>query len=126
MSIVGGFDLPRVQITFENADTATGEVPAGRIQPATRAEFARFLGALPTGDTGLVVEGCTGWWFVADELAPAGREADVADRAEAATLRGRKKRAKTDRADTRHLRQLWVDGRVPGSWRSLADHTTHK
>ncbi|GBD85424.1 hypothetical protein BMS3Abin02_01831 [bacterium BMS3Abin02] len=32
------------------------------------------------------------------------------------TLRGRKKRAKTDRADARHLRQLLVDERLPESW----------
>src|SRR5205823_5421098 len=31
-------------------------------------------------------------------------------------LRGKKSRAKTDRADARHLRQLLVDGRVPESW----------
>ena len=29
---------------------------------------------------------------------------------------GKKSRAKTDRADARHLRQLLVDGRVPESW----------
>ena len=116
MSIVGGLDLHRGQITFDLADTATGEVRTGRVQPATRVEFARFLAGLGTTDAGFVVEGCTGWWFVADELNRAGMVPHVADPAEAAALRGRKKRAKTDRADARHLRQLLMDGRVPESW----------
>ena len=116
MSIVGGLDLHRAQITFDLADTATGEVRVGRIQPATRSEFARFLAGLGTTDADFVVEGCTGWWFVADELNRAGMVPHVADPAEAAALRGRKKRAKTDRADARHLRQLLTDGRVPESW----------
>jgi transposase len=116
MRIVGGLDLHRAQITFDFIDMATGEVHAGRVQPACREMFARFLADLPTDDAAFVVEGCTGWWFVVDELARAGMGAHVADPAEAAALRGRKKRAKTDRADARHLRQLLVDGRVPESW----------
>ena len=116
MRIVGGLDLHRGQVTFDYVDAATGEVHTGRVRPATREAFARFLGDLPCREAAFVVEGCTGWWFVADELARAGMEAHVADPAEAAALRGRKKRAKTDRADARHLRRLLADGRVPESW----------
>jgi transposase len=116
MRIVGGLDLHRAQITFDYIDTATGEVRRGQVRPGCRESFARFLADLPCGDAHFVVEGCTGWWFVADELARAGMVAHVADPAEAAALRGRKKRAKTDRADARHLRQLLADDRVPESW----------
>jgi transposase len=42
--------------------------------------------------------------------------AHLAEPAETAALRGKKSKAKTDRADARHLRQLLVDGRVPESW----------
>ena len=114
--IVGGFDLHRAQITFDYVDTSTGEVCTGRIQPAWRETLGQFLDALPSSDVDFVVEGCTGWWFVADELAQRGMRPHVADPAEAAALRGRKKRAKTDRADARHLRQLMIDGRVPESY----------
>ena len=38
------------------------------------------------------------------------------DPAEIAALRGRKKRAKTDRADARLLRMLLLQGRFPESW----------
>ena len=40
----------------------------------------------------------------------------LGDPAETAALRGRKKRAKTDRADARLLRTLLVEGRFPESW----------
>ncbi len=40
----------------------------------------------------------------------------MAEPADTATLRGTKKRAKTDRADARHLRVLLTDDRIPESW----------
>jgi transposase len=61
-------------------------------------------------------EGCTGWRFVVEELQRAGATAYLAEPADTATLRGRKKRAKTDRADARHLRSLLVEDRLPESW----------
>jgi transposase len=42
--------------------------------------------------------------------------AHLGDPAEIAALRGRKKRAKTDRADARLLRTLLLQGRFPESW----------
>lgn len=116
MAIVGGLDLHRDQITCDYADTATGEVYTGQVKEACRETFREFLATLGTCDADFVLEGCTGWWYVADELAAAGMRPHVADPAEAAALRGRKKRAKTDRADARHMRQLFIDDRVPESW----------
>ena len=40
----------------------------------------------------------------------------LAEPAETAALRGNKKRAKTDRADARHHRELLMAGRLPESW----------
>jgi transposase len=40
----------------------------------------------------------------------------LAEPAETSTLRGSKKRAKTDRADARHLRELLMVGRLPEAW----------
>ena len=40
----------------------------------------------------------------------------LAEPAETAARRGTKKRAKTDRADARHLRELLMVGRLPESW----------
>jgi len=73
----------------------------------------RFHGV---GEVAFALEGCTGWRYVVEELVRAGVTAHVAEPAETAALRGKKSRAKTDRADARHLRPLLVDGRVPDSW----------
>jgi transposase len=40
----------------------------------------------------------------------------LAEPAEASALKGNKKRAKTDRADARHLRELLMTGRLPESY----------
>ncbi|MGH8887575.1 MAG: transposase [Egibacteraceae bacterium] len=53
---------------------------------------------------------------MAEELTRAGFAAHVAEPAETAHPRGPKRRAKTDRADARHARQLLEQGRLPCSW----------
>ncbi len=117
MAIVGGFDIHRRQVTFDYLDTGTGQVRRGRIDPACRqrlrAWLERFAGR---DDVTFAVEGCTGWRFVVEELQRAGITALLAEPAETAHQRGPKKRAKTDRADARHLRTLVAEGRVPVSW----------
>ncbi len=103
MTIVGGFDVHRAQITFDYVDTDTGELSAGQVRPGTRAVLRAWLARRfdGCGDVAFAVEGCTGWWFVVEELTRAGVEAHLAEPADTATARGRKKRAKTDRADAR-------------------------
>ena len=118
MPIVGGLDIHRKQLTFDYLDTATGEVRRGQIAPADRAHLrawlARFAGV---EDAAFAVEGCAGWRYVAEELAAAGATAHLAEPAGTAALRGRKRRAKTDKTDARHLRMLLAEGRLP-EWRS--------
>jgi transposase len=117
VTIIGGLDIHRAQLTYDYLDIVTGEVHTGRIAPANRGQLRvwleRFHGL---GEVAFALEGCTGWRYVVEELVRAGVTAHVAEPAETAALRGRKSRAKTDRADARHLRQLLVDGRVPESW----------
>jgi len=130
VSIVGGLDIHRQQITFDYVDTVSGEVSAGQISGADRRQVAAWLrrrfgdpeargeGAEGSED-GVVefaLEGCTGWRYVAEELAAAGVVAHLGDPAETANLRGRRKRAKTDRADARHQRDLLLQGRLPQCW----------
>jgi transposase len=117
MAIVGGFDIHRRQVTFDYLDTVTGRVQRGRISPACRGELRSWLERFAgRGDVTFAVEGCTGWRFVVEELQRAGITALLAEPAETARQRGPKKRAKTDRADARHLRALVAEGRVPTSW----------
>jgi hypothetical protein len=54
--------------------------------------------------------------YVAEELGRAGVYGHLAEPADTAALRGPKRHAKTDRADSQHLRQLLFDGRLPECW----------
>lgn len=116
MSIVGALDVHRVQNTFEFVDTATGELQRGRVG-GTRAELRSWLGRFDgVDDVKFAVEGCTGWRYVVEELAAVGIEAHVAEPADTAWLKSRKRRAKTDRADAAHLRLLLMEDQIPESW----------
>ena len=64
----------------------------------------------------MALEATTGWRFLVEELRAVGAVVHLAEPAETAALRGNKKRAKSDRADARHLRELLLAGRVPESW----------
>lgn len=117
MAIIGGFDVHRAQITFDYVDTESGEVTTGQMRPATRLALRSWLGRFEgRTDVAFAVEGCTGWRFVVEELRRAGIAAHLAEPADTAAQRGRKKRAKTDRADARLLRELLRQGRLPESW----------
>ncbi len=117
MSIVGAFDVHRRQLTFDYLDTVTGEVKRGRVVPADRQHLrvwlARFAGC---DDVHFALEGCTGWRYVAEELTAAGITADLAEPADTAALRGRKRHAKTDKTDSRHMRSHLAAGDLPECW----------
>jgi len=116
MAIVVGFDIHREQVTFDALDDVTGEVRRGRIAPADRLSVRRFLASLPAEQIDVALEATTGWRFIVEELLAAGASPHLAEPAETANLRGRKARAKTDRADARHLRELLQQGRLPEAW----------
>ncbi|MCA1707646.1 MAG: IS110 family transposase [Actinobacteria bacterium] len=109
--IVMGLDQHRAQITAEWLDTATGEVSRARVTPGDRAGVRRFLAAFAGREVEAALEATTGWRFVVEELAAVGAVAHLAEPAQTSALRGNKKRAKTDRADARHLRELLMAGR---------------
>jgi transposase len=116
VSIVMGLDQHRAQITADGLDTDTGEVKRGRVAPADRAAVRRFLEGFHGQELVVALEATTGWRFVVEELRRVGAEVHLAEPAETAGLRGAKKRAKNDRADARHLRELLMIGRLPESW----------
>src|SRR6266568_4125423 len=126
MSIVGGVDIHRKQLTFDYVDRATGELARGQIAPADRRHLAVWLRRFDgVGDIAFAVEGCTGWRYVVEELQTAGVRAYLAEPADTAAARGRKKRAKTDRADAKLLRELVEGDRVPQCWippRQVLEH----
>jgi transposase len=111
-----GLDQHRAQITAEWLDTGTGELARKRIAPADRAGVRRFAARFRGHELEVALEATTGWRFVAEEFGAVGARVHLAEPAETATLRGSRKRAKTDRADARHLRELLMVGRLPKSW----------
>jgi transposase len=111
-----GLDQHRGQITGEWIDTETGEVQRTRVVPADRAAVREFLQRFRGGELEVALEATTGWRFVVEELRRVGAVVRLAEPAETAGLKGPKKRAKNDRADARHLRELLMIERVPESW----------
>lgn len=114
--IVMAFDQHREQITFDALDSETGEVSRGRIRPADRLGFRRWLERWQGQELEVALEATTGWRFLVEELQRVGARVHLAEPAETSARRGPKKRAKTDREDARRLRELLQQGRVPESW----------
>jgi transposase len=111
-----GLDQHRVQVTADWLDTETGEVKRSRVAPADRAGVRRFVERFRGQELEVALEATTGWRFVVEELRRVGAVVHLAEPAETAGLRGPKRRAKGDRADARHLRELLMVGRLPESW----------
>src|SRR6059058_4364153 len=116
MAIVMGLDQHRAQITAEWLDTESGEIGRARVAPGDREHVRRFAARFAGRHVEAALEATTGWRFVVEELRAVGADVHLAEPAETAARRGNKKRAKTDRADARHLRELLMIGRLPESW----------
>lgn len=117
VAIVGGLDIHRQQITYEYVDTMTGQVERGQIGHADRRRFAAWLGRFAgRGQVELAVEGCTGWRYVVEELQHAGITPRLAEPADTAAARGRKRHAKTDRTDAHLICDLLLRGRLPSCY----------
>jgi transposase len=115
VAIVAGFDVHRTQITFDALDRESGELHRGRI-PATPEAVHKWVARFPGRQVDVAVEACTGWLFVCEALVAVGAAPHLAEPVETSALRGRKRRAKTDREDARWLRQLLAEGRLPEAW----------
>ena len=116
MRIVVALDVHRRQITYKTLDRESGEVRRGRIVPATRGAVREWLEQFAGREAEFVLEGTTGWRFVVEEIERAGHRAHLADPAETAAKRGRKRRAKTDNADCDLQLKLLLAGELPESW----------
>ena len=115
MAILAGFDVHRAQITFDALNTETGEVLRGRIR-GDRDAVGEWVGQFAGERVEVALEACTGWLFVYEVLAAAGVVAHLAEPVQTSALRGKKRHAKTDRADARWLRTLLAEGRLPEAW----------
>jgi transposase len=117
MSIVGGVDIHRKQLTYDLVDRELGQLFRGQIVPGDRATLATWLERFAEADqVDIAVEAGTGWRYVVEELRRAGVRPHLAEPAETAVLRGPKRRAKTDKADAKLLRELLAAARIPECW----------
>jgi transposase len=114
-AIIAGFDVHLRQITFDCLDSLTGEVTRGRIG-SRPAAVEDWVGQFPGREVHVAIEACTGWLFVAEAVKRSGGVPHLAETVETRALRGRKRRAKTDRQDARWLRELLAEGRLPEAW----------
>ena len=116
MQIVGALDVHRRQITFRTVELASGESRRGRISPVAREPLREWLEQFVGMQAEFVLEGTTGWRFVVEEIERAGHVARLADPAETANRRGRKRRAKTDDSDCALQLRLRLAGELPEAW----------
>jgi len=90
MTMIGGLDVHRQQITFDYVDS-DGLVRWGQIRPATRKTLRGWLAEhYPDSDAEFALEGCTGWRYVVEELRAAGFGAHLGDPAESRCCRVRR------------------------------------
>ncbi|GLI00238.1 hypothetical protein [Phytohabitans aurantiacus] len=69
MSIVGGVDIHRKQLTFDFVEPDTGRWERGRIVPADRKHLTDWLTRFDgVDDVHFAMEGCTGWRYVAEQM----------------------------------------------------------
>jgi transposase len=113
VTIVIGFDQHREHVAFDALETATGEVSRGRIRPADRLVFRRWLRRFEGKQIEAALEATTGWRFMVEEVRAVAAVVQLAEPAETSALRGPKKRAKTDRRYARRPRELLQAGGCP-------------
>ena len=116
MQIVGALDVHRRQITFKTLVPASGEGSRGQISPAAREPLRQWLERFDGSAGEFVLEGTTGWRFVVEEIERAGHRVRLADPAETAARRGRKRRAKTDNSDCDLMLGLLLARELPEAW----------
>jgi hypothetical protein len=88
MTMVGGFDVHRKQITFDYVDDDGLVRWARSVRLPARCCVVGWGKHCPEGDAEFALEGCTGWRYVVEELVAAGVGVHLGDPAETAALRG--------------------------------------
>ena len=113
MSIVMGVDQHRGQITAEWIDLASGEISRARVRRLTVLGCASSWRGSPASSWRSRSRRRPGGDSWSKSCGAVGAVVHLAEPAETAALRGNKRRAKSDRADARHHRELLLAGRLP-------------
>jgi transposase len=101
-------------------DPETGEITEARF-PATREDLAAWAGQWDDALAGVAVEATCGWRWVCRELVQRGVEVRLAEPGQTLALKGRRRRAKTDRLDAGWMAMLLARGMLPTAWLAPED-----
>ena len=116
MPVVGGLDIHRRQLTFIYLDTVTGQVRRGQVAACDWEHLRGWLSRFACcDDVAFAVEADHRVAVRRRGTGPAGAAVHLAEPADTAFARGRKRHAKTDKTDARHLRALLAEGRLPSA-----------
>jgi transposase len=96
-------------------DPASAELRDARF-PATRERLRGWAIPLRGKVAGVAIEATSGWRWAWRELSVLGFEVELAEPAQTRALRGKKRKAKTDRLDARWLALLLAKEMLPRSW----------
>jgi transposase len=116
MAVVGGLDIHRRQITYDSLDTGSGETRRGQLSPATRLELCAWLTRFTGQQADFALEATTGWRLSPRSWSVLGSQRSWPSRPIPGRWVALKRRAKTDRTDAHHLRELLRTGTLPESW----------
>jgi transposase len=106
--MIAGIDIHKRVLQSAVLEPASGEFVEERF--CGREGLADWAMRWRGRVTEVVIEATTGWRWVARELVAAGFEVHLADPGQAKALRGKKRKAKTDRLDARWLCLLLARG----------------
>jgi transposase len=100
--LYGAIDIHKSVFQAAVLDPESAELCDSRF-PATRAELDHWAMAWQGKLAAVAIEATTGWRWVARELQARGFDVHLVDPGRASALRGRRRKAKTDRLDARWL-----------------------
>src|SRR5215472_13966152 len=113
VSDIASSPMARARAAFKVGDDEVSIANAARRFLAEQDRMEELVGRIFAGHLRSIVGALT----VEEIIKERDRVAqEVKDGSHAAAARGRKRHAKTDKTDCRHLRQLLAEGRLPGCW----------
>jgi transposase len=112
--VTAAIDIHKRVLQAVVLDSESGEIVDERLadRDALNDWAARWQGRV----SAVAIEATTGWRWVARELLARGFDVRLVDPGQAKALRGRKRRAKTDRLDARWLALLLAKQMLPQAW----------
>jgi transposase len=113
--VYAAIDIHKQTLHAAVLDPETGAISERRLA-ATRAELGDWAMPLRGEVAAIAIEATTGWRWIWRELTALGFDVRLADPVQVKALRGRSKRAKTDRLDARWLVLLLAKAMLPECW----------